>query len=498
MDEIILEMSNISKKFSGVEVLKNVNFSLTKGEVHILMGENGAGKSTLMKILTGVHSSDRGEIKLKNNKGKLEKVKFSNTREALDLGISMVFQELNLIESMSIAENIYLGREPTKKRIVDFKKMNKLAEIHLKKVSLNVDPGRIVSTLTVAEKQCVEIAKCISRNAKVIILDEPTSSLSKKEVFSLFQLIHNLKKQGISIIYISHRMEEIFKIGDRITVLRDGEYIATVNASETNQNELVRMMTGRRFKKKSQENTSHQGKEIMLECKNVSINKYSSKVNFKIYAGEIVGIFGLVGAGRTEFAKTLFGLDPIPDGTMYKHGKQVIIKNPSMAIRNKIGLIPEDRKLHGLNLKQDVRDNLSLVKLRDLSWVLPSRKKESKITKEYINKLSIVTSGQSQIVEFLSGGNQQKVVIAKWLAMDMDVLIMDEPTRGVDVGAKSEIYDIIYDLASKGKSIIMISSDLPEVLRVCHRIVVMHDGRITYDQVNEGLTEEIIMNAALG
>jgi len=497
MDSTILKMSNISKQFSGVTVLDHVNFSLEKGEVHVLCGENGAGKSTLMKILTGVYQRDDGEILLQDETGELQPIEFANPKSALDTGISMVFQEFNLMDNMSIAENIYIGYEPTKHGLVDHKTICKQADEQLKRLSLNIPSTRIVNTLTTAEKQCVEIAKCLSHQAKIIILDEPTSSLSEKEVVTLFELIRLLKSQGISIIYISHRMEEIFEIGDRITVFRDGQLIDTVKVNETNTNELVKMIIGREFKESTSEFNSEQDKTVLLECRDISVGNFDAKFDFKAYAGEIVGIFGLIGAGRTELARTIFGLDPIRDGKIFKNGQAIKVTSPSSAIKHGIGLVPEDRKTQGLILTHSIRDNLTLSKLRDLPWVLLSRIKEIQITDKYMNLLSIACHSQKQMVERLSGGNQQKVVIAKWLSLDLDVLIMDEPTRGVDVGAKAEIYEIMRDLAKAGKCIIMISSDLPEILRVRHRVKVMHDGNITLDAPITGLNQEIIMHAAI-
>lgn len=497
MNNTILKMSNISKQFSGVTVLDHVNFSLEKGEVHVLCGENGAGKSTLMKILTGVYQRDDGEIFLQDETGELKPTEFASPKAALDTGISMVFQEFNLMDNMSIAENIYIGYEPTKHGLVDHKTICKQADEQLKRLSLNIPSTRVVNTLTTAEKQCVEIAKCLSHKAKIIILDEPTSSLSEKEVVTLFELIRLLKSQGISIIYISHRMEEIFEIGDRITVFRDGQLIDTVNVNETDTNELVKMIIGREFKESTSEFNSEQDKTVLLECRDISVGNFDAKFDFKAYAGEIVGVFGLVGAGRTELARTIFGLDPIRDGKIFKNGQAIKVTSPSSAIKHGIGLVPEDRKTQGLILTHNIRDNLTLSKLRDLPWVLISRIKEIQITDKYMNLLSIACHSQKQMVERLSGGNQQKVVIAKWLSLDLDVLIMDEPTRGVDVGAKAEIYEIMRDLAKAGKCIIMISSDLPEILRVSHRVKVMHDGNITLDAPITGLNQEIIMHAAI-
>ncbi len=498
MDDTVLKMCNITKRFSGVTVLDKVNFNLKKGEVHVLIGENGAGKSTLMKILAGVYQRSEGEIYMQDKTGELKAVEIESPSVALEMGISMVFQEFNLMENMSVEENICIGYEPVKGGILDRKTMHDEAKKQLKRVSLeNVSPKVIVSNLTVAQKQCVEIAKCLSHDAKIIILDEPTSSLSETEVAALFTLIRTLKASGVSIVYISHRMEEIFELGDRITVFRDGKMIDTVNVSDTDENKLVNMIIGREFVADNQSEQNNYNKEVVLEGKNISVGNFGVKLDFKAYKGEILGLFGLVGAGRTELARMIFGVDPIGEGSLYKNGNKIKINSPTDAINNKIGLVPEDRKLLGLITKLNVRDNLTLSKLRDLPWVLLSRDKEISMTEEYIKQLSIVTHGQTQLVERLSGGNQQKIVISKWLAMNLDVLILDEPTRGIDVGAKAEIYNVMRQLACEGMSIIMISSDLPEILRVSHRVLVMHDGAIKLEASAKDLDQGTIMHAAI-
>lgn len=497
MNDFILEMKSITKRFSGVTVLDNVDFNLKEGEVHVLIGENGAGKSTLMKILTGVYQKDGGEIFLKDKNGEMQKAHIPNPKAALEMGISMVFQEFNLMENMSIAENIFIGYEPVKRGVLDRKTMYKNTREQLLKVSLDIAPQTMVNALSTAEKQCVEIAKCLSHDAKIIILDEPTSSLSEKEVMALFTLIRALKKEGVSIVYISHRMEEIFEIGDRITVFRDGKMIDTVRTDHTDETKLVKMIIGREFVSDDYQEEEKTEKTLMLEGKNVSVGNFSGKINFKAYAGEILGVFGLVGAGRTELARVIFGIDAIGEGSLYKEGKQIYLHHPDDAIRQGIGLVPEDRKELGLITQMSVRDNLVLCKLRELSWLRKSKAEETSLTGEYIERLRIVTHGQSQLAERLSGGNQQKIAIAKWLALDLDILILDEPTRGVDVGAKAEIYDIIRKLAREGKCIIMISSDLPEILRVSHRVLVMHDGEIKLEAPTKELDQERIMHAAI-
>lgn len=491
-------MSNITKRFSGVTVLNKVNFNLRRGEVHVLIGENGAGKSTLMKILTGIHQKDEGRILLMDQEGELKEAELDSPVTALEKGISMVFQEFNLMENMTIAENICIGYEPVKGIVLDRKKMMQTAREQMRRVNMeDVSPTAVVETLTTAQKQCVEIAKCLSHDAKIIILDEPTSSLSEKEVVTLFSLIRSLKASGVSIVYISHRMEEIFEIGDRITVFRDGEMIDTVHVADTTENDLVKMIIGREFVSDDTCEGERKHEEVRLEGRNISVGKFGKKLDFRIYKGEILGIFGLVGAGRTELARMIFGIDPMGDGVLYKDGKQIRIRNPRDAIRQGIGMIPEDRKHLGLITKLDVRDNLTLAALKKMPAVLKDRTMETSLTEEYIDRLGIVTAGQQQMIERLSGGNQQKVVISKWLALDLDVVILDEPTRGVDVGAKAEIYGIMRQLAEEGKSILMISSDLPEVLRVSHRILVMHDGEIKLNRPSNELDQEQIMHAAI-
>ena len=498
MNDTVLRMKGISKSFSGVSVLDKVDFNLKRGEVHVLIGENGAGKSTLMKILAGVYHRNEGEIFLQDQSGELKSVEIENPKAALEMGISMVFQEFNLMENMTIAENVFIGYEPVKRGILDRRTMFDRTKKWLEQVGLEqVSPQKVVASLTIAQKQCVEIAKCLSHGAKIIILDEPTSSLSEKEVEALFKLIRSLQEKGVSIVYISHRMEEVFDLGQRITVFRDGRLIDTVNTAETCQSKLVKMMIGRELTDESHAHEYRPGRDVVLEGKNLSVGKFGKKLDFKAYKGEILAIFGLVGAGRTELANIIFGITPPGEGLLLRNGKKINIHSPSGAIRNKIGLVPEDRKLLGLVTKLNVRDNLTLTKLRNLSWILKSNEQESKITQEYIDRLSIVTSDQNQIVQNLSGGNQQKVVIAKWLTMDLDILILDEPTRGVDVGAKAEIYEIMRKLAESGVAIIMISSDLPEVLRVSHRVLVMHDGEVKLEAPTKELDQNIIMHAAI-
>jgi ribose transport system ATP-binding protein len=501
LSQEVVRMQNISKSFSTVKILEKVNFSLKKGEVHVLIGENGAGKSTLMKILTGVYPKDEGEILLENKEsGQLEPVEISNPNAAIQLGINMVFQETNLLEEMTVAENIFIGYEPTKNGFLDKKSMYSQTVELLKRVHLNISPNALVSNLTAAQRQSVEIAKSLSHNGRVLILDEPTSSLSEREVRTLFAIIAELKAQGVSIVYISHRMEELFEIGDRITVLRDGTFVGTLNVRETNEEEIVSMMIGRKLE--DTQDSSKRGKRIdyskvAFECKNVTIGNFKDTVSLKIHSGEIVGLYGLVGSGRSELAQIFYGIDPIRNGTVEKEGKKLSIRNPEQAIKNGIALLSEDRKKYGFIGGKSIRDNVVLMKLRELSFFRFSLKEETDIALKYMNNLKVAAASEHQAISSLSGGNQQKVVFSKILAMNPDILILDEPTRGVDVGAKAEIYDIIYDLAESGKAILMISSDLPEILRVSDRVVVMHDGSIKMDEANDNLSQEKILHAAL-
>lgn len=494
----IIKIRNLCKSYGGTEVLHSIEFDLLYGEIHVLIGENGAGKSTLMKIISGVEKPDSGEILFFGLDGKEIVTELKNPKAAQNYGISMVFQESNLIDNISIAENIYLAREPQKNGLIDWKKMYNDAREQLKKVESDLDPKQLVGGLSAAEKQRVEIAKALSFNAKIIIFDEPTSSLSDNEVEILFSLINNAKKNGISIVYITHRMNEIFEIGDRITVLRDGRLIDTVDVSKTNSNELVRMMIGQNLIQQTHNiNSLPDNTKQVLSVRNVTIGESENSINFDVYKGEILGFFGLIGSGRTELAKIIFGIDKINEGVLKKNGVIIKNKNPEMAINNGFAFLPEDRKNTGLIFKMAMKDNLLLVKLRDLGKILYRKDRESEIVEEYIDKLSINTRGINQLVDHLSGGNQQKVVFAKWLAIKPEILILDEPTRGIDVRTKSEIYDLMRDLTNEGVTIIMISSDLQEVLRVSNRVAVMHDYKINLIEKRELLNEEIIMEAAV-
>ena len=500
MNRTIVEMDNIVKSFAGIKALNDVHLDLREGELHALMGENGAGKSTLMKILTGVYSKDSGAIKLAGEDGNLKEVEIKTPLQAQHLGISMVFQEFNLLDNMDIAENIFLGREPIDgKHCIDKKKMYADAKKWLDKVHLDVDPKSKVSDLSVGFKQLLEIAKCLSFNARIIILDEPTASLTDRESETLFSIIDELKQNNISIVYISHRMEEVFNLADRITVFRDGTYIDTVERKDFKEDQIIKMMIGRELQEDVSKRAVKSGSdEVALEVQNVKVYKNSTPVNLKLHKGEILGMFGLVGAGRTELSRVIFGIDPVGDGRILVDGKEVKITCPLDAIKAGIALVPEDRKDLGLILGMSVKDNMLLPKLGTFKNPVLNKKDISNITGTYIQDLSIALASEEEEVKNLSGGNQQKVVIAKWMAMNPKVLIMDEPTRGIDIGAKSEIYAIMRKLTEEGMSIIMISSEMAEIQKVSDRVIVMHEGSMTGEMSVDEATQATIMNAAIG
>lgn len=501
MSDVIVKMEGISKAFAGIKALDHVQIELRKGEVHALMGENGAGKSTLMKIMTGVYSKDEGSMYLLNEEtGQMEEAEMKSPLMAQKAGLSMVFQELNLLENMNIAENIFIGREPVgKSRLLDRDTLNKKAKAELQKVNLDIDPGTPVSELSCGQMQCVEIAKALSFQARVVVFDEPTASLSEKESQVLFQIIEDLRKQGVCIVYISHRMEEVFQLSDRITVFRNGTYIDTVETKRVTEPDLIKMMIGHELDGSKACGSEFVNREhVIMEVKNVRVYPKSSPVSFQLYEKEILGFFGLVGAGRTELMRKLFGIDPIGEGEIYIKGGKVCVSSPKDAIGAGIGLVPEDRKGLGLILGMSIRDNMLISKLGQLKSFWLNRRGLKQITGNYISDLGISLRNEEQEVKELSGGNQQKVVIAKWLAMTPDILIMDEPTRGIDIGAKSEIYALMRKLTQSGKSIIMISSEIAEVMQVSDRIIVMHEGSISGEIAAEEVSKNSIMQAAFG
>jgi ribose transport system ATP-binding protein len=497
-EQYILKTKGICKSFGGIEVLHSIDFDLRLGEVHVLIGENGAGKSTLMKIIAGAESPDKGEIYLNDPTGVLNKVDIKNPKVSQDFGISMVFQESNLIDNLSIAENIYLGREPLKNGFIDWTRLYKDTKNQLEIINSQLDPKMLVGTLSVAEKQTIEIAKALAFRSTVIIFDEPTSSLSDREVEMLFNLIRETTSRSVGVIYISHRMEEILQIGDRITVFRDGSLIKTVDAKLTDTNELIRMMVGRDLEDDGDhKNLFPSQDKPFLQIRNIRIPPCETAISFDVKKGDVLGIFGLVGAGRTELARILFGIDPINEGEIIKQDEKITNANPSSSIKNGFALLPEDRKTIGLIPGLSIRENLTLVKLMDLKKILWNRDKETAVASEYMQKLSVSAVDQEQLVSHLSGGNQQKVVFGKWLCIKPEIIILDEPTRGIDIRTKSEIYSLLNHLSAEGVTILLISSDLPEILRVCNRVIVMHDKHITLDEKREAISQEIIMDAAV-
>jgi ABC-type sugar transport system ATPase subunit len=490
----LLEMLNISKSFPGVCALNKVNFQVKSGEVHVLVGENGAGKSTLMKILSGALLHDEGEIYLD---GKL--VKISNAIDAQKMGICMIYQELNLVPTISVAENIFLGRFPVKGiwGHLDWRSLYGNATEILERLKVSISPKMQVFSLSVAKKQMVEIAKALSTNARIIIMDEPTSSLTLAETSTLFELIDNLKKDGVSIIFITHRLEEVFAIADRITVFRDGHHISTSDVKDVDQPSIVSMMVGRELDILFPKIDSKIGK-VILQVRNLNKRGLLYDINLNVREGEIVGVAGLVGAGRSDLAKVIFGILSMDSGEVVIEGNRCQINSPRDAIKFGLGLVPEDRKEEALILARPISDNITISIISLLSWVgLAIRhKEEDAIVNKYIKNLGIKTPSSRQLVSNLSGGNQQKVVIARWLAANPKVLIIDEPTRGIDVGAKAEIHALLGRLAQRGVGILMISSELSEILGVSDRIIVMHEGRITGEFSREEATQELIIQAA--
>jgi inositol transport system ATP-binding protein len=492
--EYILKMKGITKEFPGVKALSNVDLNIKPGTVHALMGENGAGKSTLMKILIGMYAEYHGEIILNG-----KKVKFKDIKQALDMGISMIHQELTYVENMTIAENIFLGKEPAFKKVwINEKTMVKKTKELMNRIGIDLNPKTLMKDLSVSEKQMVEMAKAISYDSKIIIMDEPTSAISDREVEQLFKIIKELKKNDVAIIYISHKMDEIFKISDQLTILRDGTFVGTYDTEQLTIDTLVSLMVGRQLTDLFPKRNSEVG-EVILSVSGLKKENAYNDITFHVRKGEIVGIAGLMGAGRTEVVNSIFGLEPYEQGEVRLRGERVVIKSPADAINLGIGLVSEDRKQIGLVLPLSVRENMSLPNLHLFSnFTVVSKAKEKKIVDKMIHDLSIKTPHSDQLVKNLSGGNQQKIVIAKSLLRDPDVLILDEPTRGIDIGAKSEIYQLISKLAEEGKAIIMVSSELPEILGLSDRILVLHEGKITGELIREEANQEKIMKFAVG
>lgn len=493
MTATLITARGLSKSFHGVRALEDVSFDLRPGEVHVLMGENGAGKSTLMKILTGIYRRDAGEILLDG-----KPVDFHAPGQAQAAGISIVHQELNLMNHLTAAQNIFIGREPRRGWLLDEDTLNAQAAELFERIKLNLDPRTIVGTLTVARQQMIEIAKALSHQARVLIMDEPTAALNREEVDELFRVVHELRVQGVGIVYISHKMDELARIADRVTVMRDGRHVATVALEDTSIDQLIAMMVGRELGQMTRESAPASAGELMLEVEGLTRRGVLHDVSFQLRRGEILGFAGLMGAGRTEVARAVFGADPIDAGRIRVHGRETTIRSPQQAVAAGIGYLSEDRKHFGLATGLDVQDNILLASLarfrKALGFVDEARGR--RVSQDLVQRLAVKTPSLKQQARFLSGGNQQKVVIAKWLLRDCDILFFDEPTRGIDVGAKAEIYKLIKSLAAQGKAIVMISSELPEVLLLSHRVIVMCEGRITGELPGSEATQENIMRLA--
>ncbi len=495
MSEYVLEMQGIVKRYPGVLAVNGGRLELRPNEVHCLVGENGAGKSTMMKILAGAISMDEGSIAISG-----EPVAIQSPHHAQQLGVSMIYQEFNLCAHMSVAENVFLGREPRIPRtpLVDWRRLYRETQAIFDRMGVQIDVRKPVSACSVAQQQMVEIAKALSVNARIIVMDEPSATLTDHELEALFALIRDLRAEGIGIIYISHRLDEIFALGDRVTVMRDGEYVITQPVSEVTREDLIRHMVGRELTSEYPKEEFARGPE-RLRVEGLTRKGAFRDVSFSLHEGEIVGLTGLVGAGRTEVARAIFGADRIDGGQILLEGAPVLVRSPQDAIRQGIGLLTEDRKSQGLILPMSVRENTTLANLQEVvRGIFVSRSRERAVTDSYIRELQIRTPSTEQTAQNLSGGNQQKVVLAKWLFTQSRVLIFDEPTRGVDVGAKVEIYRLMNDLVRKGVAVLMISSELPEVLGMCDRILVMHEGRIAGELSRAEATQEGVMRLATG
>ena len=489
-----IEMRGIDKSFGGNAVLKDAGFLLEGGEIHALMGENGAGKSTLMKILTGVYTKDAGTVIVDG-----KEVCYKNAQEAEKAGIVFIHQELNVLFDLTVEENMFLGKEIRNRfGVCNKKAMRARVKEVLDKLGVDIDPGETMSNLSVGQQQMIEIAKALMVDAKVIIMDEPTAALTQSETEVLFEVVKSLRKKGVSIVYISHRMEEIFELCDRITILRDGSYIDTKRIVDTDMNDVVKMMIGREIGERYPNREVNIG-DVVLEVKDFTCPGVFEQVSFQVHAGEVLGVSGLMGAGRTEIMQAIFGNMPHTTGTLFLNGKEIQNKNPQQAMKNGIGFITEDRKVEGLMLEKSIMENISIANLGRISnGGVIQKKAEQDLVKRGIEELHIKCFGPQHECDNLSGGNQQKVVFAKWIYTDPKVLILDEPTRGVDIGAKKEIYNIINDLAAKGVAIIMVSSELPEVLGMSDRIMVIGEGKVRGILNKEEADQENIMVLATG
>ena len=493
MGEVILEMKQIDKSFPGVHALNKVDFNVKRGEVHALMGENGAGKSTLMKVLTGIYTKDSGSIIYEG-----KEVEVHGAREAQDAGVVIVHQELNMVGHLTVAQNIFIGREFKKGIRIDDKKMNEEAAKLFARLNIEIDPTATMSELTVGKQQMCEIAKAISHDAKVIVFDEPSAALTESEIQDLFKIIRDLRDQQLAIVYISHRMDEIKVITDRVTVMRDGCYVGTLVTKDCTKDDIVNMMVGRViYEEPKTKSMVEENAPVVLKVEHLNAGKMVQDVSFELHKGEILGFSGLMGAGRTETARAIFGADPKESGDIYVNGKLVNIQSPEDAVKVGIGYLSEDRKRYGIVVQKTVAENTTMANLSNfMKGLFIDKRKEKKEALKFVDSLATKTPSIDQLVVNLSGGNQQKVVIAKWLCKNCDILIFDEPTRGIDVGAKNEIYKLMNKLASEGKSIIMISSEMTEILRMSDRIVVMCEGKKTGELKIEDTTQEKIMNLA--
>lgn len=493
MGDVILTMKGIDKSFPGVHALDHVDFEVRKGEVHALMGENGAGKSTLMKVLTGIYTKDSGTITFEG-----KEVEFHSAREAQDAGVVIVHQELNMLGHLTVAQNIFIGREFKKGFKIDDRKMIDEAAKIFDRLHINIDPTATMSDLTVGKQQMCEIAKAISHDAKVIVFDEPSAALTEAEIEELFKIIRDLREQQLGIVYISHRMDEIKVITDRVSVMRDGGYVGTLITEDCTKNDIINMMVGRVIYEdpKAKSNVAPDA-PVVLKVEHLNAGRMVQDVSFELRKGEILGFSGLMGAGRTETARAIFGADPKESGDIYVNGKKVMINSPEDAVNCGIGYLSEDRKRFGIVVQKTVAENTTMADLINfMKGPFINKKKEKETAQQFVDSLNTKTPSVDQLVVNLSGGNQQKIVVAKWLCKNSDILIFDEPTRGIDVGAKNEIYKLMNKLAQEGKSIIMISSEMTEILRMSDRIVVMCEGKKTGEIDIAEATQENIMNLA--
>ncbi len=493
-DSILLEMRGITKRFPGVLALDRINLQVRPGEVHGIVGENGAGKSTLIKILSGVYQADEGEVIFKG-----QRVVHNNPRQAQIAGITTIYQELNQIPHLTVMENIYLGSEIMRGPFVDWPEMRRRSQTLLQKLRLEIDPAMTLGKLGVGQAQMVEVAKALHHKADLIIMDEPTAALSLTEIAYLFQIINELRDSGVAVIYISHHLEETFEICDRITILRDGQYIDTRPRDEMTMDDLIRMMVGRTLDEQFPKENVEQGNEL-LRVEGLNQGSRLKDVSFSVRAGEILGVAGLVGAGRTELLRAIFGADPIDSGKFFVNGQAVTIHHPRDAIRNGVALLTEDRKQQGLLLHLSTRQNISITVLDTLvrARMLIDRRRETELASKYVDSMAIKITSLEQLVRNLSGGNQQKVVLSKWIATQPRVLLFDEPTRGIDVGAKVEIYRLMNSFVAQGGAVVMVSSELPEILAMSDRIMVVHEGRVSGFLDRAEATQERIMELATG